>query len=328
MTESFDCDALIVGGGAAGMTAALYLTRKKLKTYVVTVDVGGQTNLTTDIQNYPGYVGKSGPDLMLLFKKQAEDAGAEFLYGKVAKVEKLNGANASGAAPKPGEVQFRATMANGDVINSKLVILAFGKVARMLNVPGEQKFFGRGVSTCVTCDAPLYAKKSVVVVGGGNSAAEGVLELSTLATHVDWVHRSDKFVADQVTIDKVKVKPNVTIYLNSDVKEISGDKFVTGAVIKNSKNGEEKKLDANGVFIEIGFVVDTALVKGLVNINAKNEILVNPDQETNVPGILAAGDCTNTAYKQTVISAGEGAKAALQAYKWMTGGQGVGIDWK
>ncbi len=169
MTESFDCDALIVGGGAAGMTAALYLVRKKLKTYVVTVDVGGQTNLTTDIQNYPGYTAKSGPELMLLFKKQAEDAGAEFLYGKVAKVEKISGANASGAAPKPGEVQFRSTMANGDVINSKLVILAFGKVARMLNVPGEQKFFGRGVSTCVTCDAPLYSNKRVVVVGGGNT---------------------------------------------------------------------------------------------------------------------------------------------------------------
>jgi thioredoxin-disulfide reductase len=316
MAETFDCDALIVGGGAAGMTAGLYLVRKKLKTYIVTVDVGGQTNLTSDIRNYPSYFGKSGPELMLLFKKQAEEAGAEFLYGKVVKVEKL------------GEKSFRATMVNGDTVTSKLVILAFGKVAKQLGVPGEQKFLGRGVSTCVTCDGPLYRNKKAVIVGGGNSAAEGVLEMSTFASHVDWVHRSDKYVADAVTLEKIKNTANVTAHTYYDVKEISGDKFVTGAVIKNNQTGEEKKLESNGVFIEIGFIVDTALVKGLVALNEKNEILVNGDQETNVSGILAAGDCTNTPYKQTVISAGEGAKAALQAYRYFSGGKGVAIDWK
>jgi len=302
-------DVLIIGAGAGGMTAATYTCRKMLKTMVISLDIGGQTSLTNLIENYPGSGPMSGPDLMERFKKEAEGFGAEIKIGKVVEVEKIK------------EKHFKIKLDGGEVIEGKSLILAYGKVARELGVSGEKKFMGRGVSTCVTCDAPFFKNKDVAVVGGGNSAIEGVLELAEIAKKVYLIHRKDTFRADEITVAKLKDKKNIVQELNSVVKDIKGDKNVESVVIENKKIKEHK---VDGVFIEIGYIVDTKMVKHLVKLNEANEVIKNDRGQTSCPGIFVAGDVSNTPYKQTVISAGEGATAALECYRYLTGQEVAG----
>jgi thioredoxin-disulfide reductase len=309
-------DVVIVGAGAAGMTAAIYTCRKNLKTVVISVDIGGQSNLTNHIENYPGVDAMAGAELMQRFYSKAKSFGAEFVSGKVIKVDK----EGSG---------FKLTLSNNDVYTAKGVILAFGAVPRELGIPGEAKFLGRGLSTCATCDAPLFRNKIVAVIGGGNSAVEGALELVHAgAKQVYLVHRRNEFRGDEVSVEKIKTEKLITITTPYVPVEIVGDKFVTGLKIKNAETNEEKLLTLNGVFKEIGYAVDVSAVKGLVDINDKNEVVVDCNCRTSVPGIFAAGDATTVPFKQTVISAGEGAKAALECYKHVTGAKTVGIDWE
>ena len=309
-------DVVIVGAGAAGMTAAIYTCRKNLKTVVISVDIGGQSNLTNHIENYPGVDALPGAELMQKFYSKAKSFGAEFVTGKVIKIEKEGNG-------------FKLTLSNNDVYTAKGVILAFGAVPRELGIPGEAKFLGRGLSTCATCDAPLYRNKVVAVIGGGNSAVEGALELVHAgAKQVYLVHRRNEFRGDEVSVEKIKTEKLITITTPYVPVEIVGDKFVTGLKIKNAETNEEKLLTLNGVFKEIGYAVDVSSVKGLVNINEKNEVVIDSGNKTSVPGIFAAGDATSVPFKQTVISAGEGAKAALECYKIVTGAKTVGIDWE
>jgi thioredoxin-disulfide reductase len=309
-------DVVIVGAGAAGMTAAIYTCRKNLKTVVISVDIGGQSNLTNHIENYPGVDALPGAELMQKFYSKAKSFGAEFVTGKVIKIEKEGNG-------------FKLTLSNNDVYTAKGVILAFGAVPRELGIPGEAKFLGRGLSTCATCDAPLYRNKVVAVIGGGNSAVEGALELVHAgAKQVYLVHRRNEFRGDEVSVEKIKTEKLITITTPYVPVEIVGDKFVTGLKIKNAEINEEKLLTLNGVFKEIGYAVDVSSVKGLVNINEKNEVVIDSGNKTSVPGIFAAGDATSVPFKQTVISAGEGAKAALECYKFVTGAKTVGIDWE
>ncbi len=309
-------DVVIVGAGAAGMTAAIYTCRKNLKTVVISVDIGGQSNLTNHIENYPGVEAMPGAELMQKFHAKAKSFGAEFVAGKVIKVEKEG-------------TGFKLTLSNNDVYTAKGVILAFGAVPRELGIPGEAKFLGRGLSTCATCDAPLYRDKVVAVIGGGNSAVEGALELVHAgAKQVYLIHRRNEFRGDEVSVAKIKTEKLITITTPYVPVEIVGDKFVTGLKIKNAETNEEKLLTLNGVFKEIGYAVDVSSVKGLVNINEKNEVVIDSGNKTSVPGIFAAGDATSVPFKQTVISAGEGAKAALECYKFVTGAKTVGIDWE
>lgn len=309
-------DVVIVGAGAAGMTAAIYTCRKNLKTVVISVDIGGQSNLTNHIENYPGVDALPGAELMQKFYSKAKSFGAEFVTGKVIKIEKEGNG-------------FKLTLSNNDVYTAKGVILAFGAVPRELGIPGEAKFLGRGLSTCATCDAPLYRNKVVAVIGGGNSAVEGALELVHAgAKQVYLVHRRNEFRGDEVSVEKIKTEKLITITTPYVPVEIVGDKFVTGLKIKNAETNEEKLLTLNGVFKEIGYAVDVSSVKGLVNINEKNEVVIDSGNKTSVPGIFAAGDATSVPFKQTVISAGEGAKAALECYKFVTGAKTVGIDWE
>ncbi len=310
-----DYDVVIIGGGAAGMTAALYTARKNMKTLVVSYDIGGQTNLTNHIENYPGTLTAVGVDLMAKFQEHAAKAGAEFVAGKVEKVSKDSDT-------------FHAKLTTGEHFSSKTMILAFGKVPRALHVPGEDKFLGRGVSTCATCDAPLYKGKLTAVVGGGNSALEAAEELSNNASHVYLIHRREEFRGDLITLEKLKLRKNVTIILNTAVQEITGKEFVTGARLKNTKTGEESTIALDGLFVEIGYIVDVSMVKDIIKVNEKNEIVIDDANRTNVPGLFAAGDVTTVPYKQTVISAGEGAKAALTCYHYFTGGKGVTMDWE
>jgi thioredoxin reductase (NADPH) len=315
-------DVIIIGAGAAGLTSAIYTGRKKMKTLVISVDIGGQTLLTNHIENYPGYTDgiegfPSGPKLMQLFDSQAKKFGAEFVSGKVNKIEKQQNG-------------FKIMLTNGENYESRALILAYGKVPRSLGVPGEEKFIGRGVSTCATCDAPIFKGKTVAVIGGGNSAVEAAELLTKYATKVYLIHRRDAFRADEVTIEKVKKLPNIEFVLNSTATEVKGDKFVASLMLEDVNTKQKREIEVGGVFVEIGYVIETEFVKDLVKINEKNEIIVNESGETSCPGIFAAGDLTSFPYKQTVISAGQGAMAGLTAYAYLMkleGKTGARIDW-
>jgi len=306
-----DYDVIIVGAGAAGMTAAIYTCRKQLKTLVISRDVGGQTNQTNHIENYPGVDPQPGPQLMEKFKANAESFGAVFEYGGVTKVDKNK------------DNTFTLTIDDGTARTTRAVILSFGRNARRLNIPGEEQFWGRGVATCVTCDAPLFKGKVVAVVGAGNAAAEGALELAPLGSKVYLIHRSEKFRADEITVQKLKADKRVTIMLNKTPIEVKGDKFVTSITLKDTINGKTSDLPLDGIFLEIGSIVDSSAVAGLVSRNEQNEVIVDKNGNTSCPGIFAAGDVTPVKYKQTVISAGEGAVAALECHAWLTGQKGV-----
>ena len=307
-------DIVVVGSGAAGMSAAIYTCRKQLKTIILSVDVGGQTNMTSHIENYPGTDAQPGPKLMDKFRENAQQFGAELVMAKVSKIEKK-------------DKKFKVTTADKKEYLARAVILGFGKVPRELGIPGENEFLGKGLSTCTTCDAPLFKNKVTAVLGGGNSAVEAAIELAGIAKKVYLVHRRDAFRADEITVEKVKKLENVELVLNNKPMEIVGDKFVTALKVEDMNSKEQKDIVVDGVFKEIGYVADTSMIKGLVDLTDKNEIVIDMNNNTSCPGIFAAGDVTIVPYKQTVISAGEGAKAALECYKWLTGGKGVTIDW-
>ncbi len=307
-------DVVIIGAGAAGMTAAMYTCRKQLKTVMISVDVGGQTNMTNHIENYPGVDAQPGPQLMDKFREQAQHFGAELIMGKVVSVEKA-------------DKKFKLTTADKQEFLARAVILGFGKVPRELGIPGENDFLGKGLSTCTTCDAPLFKNKITAVIGGGNSAVEAALELAGIAKKVFLVHRRDQFRADEITVKKLKAHANIELVLNHKPIAVVGEKFVTALKVEDVASGEQKDLAVDGVFKEIGYVADTASVKDLVEVTKQNEIVIDANCKTSCDGIFAAGDITTVPYKQTVISAGEGAKAALSCYQYLSGGKGVTIDW-
>ncbi len=310
-------DVLIIGGGAAGLTAALYTGRKKLKTGIITVDVGGQTLLTDNIENYPGVDPMPGADLMMKFREQADKFGSEFIFGEVDKIIKTTSNN------------FQLNLSNGETYESKTVILASGKTARKLGIPGESKFLGRGVSTCATCDAAFFNKKTVAVIGGGNSAMDATILLEKFADKIYLVHRRDKFRGDEITVDKINKSKKIEIVLDSVPKEVSGEQIVEKLIVENVKTNEEKELKVDGVFIEIGYELKTDFVKKIINLNGIGEIKVDDRCRTSMPGIFAAGDVTTVPFKQTIISAGEGAKAGLEVYRYIQGDKAnVSIDWK
>lgn len=297
-------DIIIVGAGAAGLTAALYATRRKLSTLVLSRDLGGQTATTMDIENYPGVDFSTGPDLMNRFAAQAKKFGAEI---------KLDGVSSITKTPDG----FDVAGSSGAVYQARSLVLAFGKSHRHLDVPGEQEFMNKGVVYCATCDAPLFDGKAVAVVGGGNSAMDAAVLLSKIASKIYLVHRRDEFKAEGVMIDKVKQDPKVELVLNATVKDIQGSQFVSGMTVVTPAG--ERQLAVEGVFVEIGQVVNTAFLADLVELNEAGEVAIDANNATSCAGIFAAGDVTTVPFKQTVISAGEGAKAALAAYNYLQG---------
>ncbi len=318
LTEKEKYDVIIVGGGAAGLSAAIYSCRKKLKTLVISVDIGGQNLLTDSIENYPGYTEMSGSKLMDTFFSQAQKFGANFVSGKAGSLKKIKGGG------------FEIGLTNGETYHARSVIIAAGKIARNLGIPGEEKFVGRGVSTCATCDAPFAKKRKVAVIGGGNSALEAAELLSKFADKIYIVHRRDEFRGDQITVDKIKKLKNVEMILNSSPASIQGDQKIKSVSVENVNTKEKRELEVDMIFVEIGYVVDTEWLKEIVKRNDKNEIIVGRNGETSQEGIFAAGDVTDFPYKQTVISAGSGATAALSAYNYLRGMEGktaISIDW-
>lgn len=306
-------DVIIVGGGPAGMTAAIYATRKALKTAIITINIGGQAMDAKHLENYPGFKGP-GEDLMNMFREQMMNFETEIIKGKVIRVDKQKD-------------HFVVKLANEEKYKAKAVILAYGKVPRSLGIPGEEKFLGRGVHVCAICDAPMYKDKVVVVVGGGNSALENAMYLSALAKKVYLIHRREEFRGDEIHVGRVKDKSNIEILLSYIPKEVKGDEFVKSFVIESVKDKSTKELKVDGVFLEIGYTIDCSCVEHLVDVNEKNEIIVDDMCKTKQEGLFAAGDVTNVQYKQIVVAAGEGAKAGLSVYSYLQGKDIIGLDW-
>lgn len=314
-------DTIIVGAGAAGLTAALYTARRAMKTLLVSQDVGGQAATTDEIENYPGVDFIAGPDLMNKFKSQAEKFGASFVFAEVIKIEK--------ELDELGKPWFEVKT-NTESFSGRTVILAFGLAHRHLGVPGEQEFGGKGVSYCATCDAPLFKNRSVAVVGGGNSAVDAALLLAKFCPKVYLIHRRNDFRAEAFLVQQLN-QPNIELVLEAEVKEVKGDVRVKEVVVYDvNKPLETTSLAVEGLFVEVGFIANTKLIDGLVELDERRQVKVTPDGVTSEPGIFGAGDVTTLSYKQIVISAGSGATAALKAYEYLQklmGFRGVTTDW-
>ncbi|MDP3785181.1 MAG: FAD-dependent oxidoreductase [bacterium] len=300
-------DVIIIGGGPAGVAAAVYAGRKRLKTLLMTESFGGQSLVSDDIQNWIGSKSISGFELA---QKMEEHARAQEtveikMPAKAAKMEE-SGKN------------FSVTTESGERFEAKTLIVTAGARRRRLKVPGEDKLEGKGVVYCSTCDAPLFGGKTVAVVGGGNAALEAVVDLFPYAAKIYLVVRGDSLRGDQITQEKVQSSDKVELMFNSEIQEIRGDKFVQSALIKDNKTGQAKELKLEGVFVEIGSVPNSEMAKGLLEINQFGEIVIDHKKAASSrPGIFAAGDITDEMYKQNNISAGDGVRAALSAYNYI-----------
>ncbi|MBU1092665.1 FAD-dependent oxidoreductase [Patescibacteria group bacterium] len=299
-----DYDLIILGAGVAGLSSAVYASRRALKTLVISKDLGGQTALALNIENYPGFPKVDGIDFMKTLQQQAKTFGAEIKFEMVNKLT-------------PKEDRFVISTTSGQEYMSKAVILAFGRTPRYLEVPGEKELTGKGVAYCATCDAPLFAGKDVAVVGGGNSAVNAALVLADIANKVYVIHRREEFRAEEIRINELKQSPKVEFVFNAVATEIKGDPLVSQLAIKDIKTGDVKELSVEGVFVEIGNVVNSDWLGNLLKLTDQGEIIIDDFNHTSQQGVFAAGDATEVPYKQMIIAAGEGAKAALAAYDYI-----------
>ncbi len=297
-------ELIIIGGGPAGMTAAVYAARKKLSTLLISYDIGGQVLGTAGIENYMGYQFIEGLELMKKFEEQVKQFPLDMKTGeRVSSLSQTNGG-------------FEARTDKGESYQARAAIIAAGKRPRQLNVPGEEKLKGRGVTYCAICDGPLFAGENVAVIGGGNSALEAAEDMIKIADHVYLVSLTP-LTGDQILIDKVKAANNLAMFLEHEVLEIKGESRVKGIKIRDLKSKQERELDVGGIFIEIGLIPNSEPFKGIASLNSFGEIEVGCANETGVPGLFAAGDVTNVPEKQIVVAAGEGAKAALKAHRYL-----------
>jgi thioredoxin reductase (NADPH) len=323
-------DVLVVGGASAGLTAAMYASRQGLKTLVITKDIGGQALLTNAIENYPPFEHIGGFELMQKFEQQARNFGAEFAYEEVLSITEHKEGDGGGFIVKTNN---KDTEYSGHAL-----ILAFGKTPRDLNVKGEKELKGRGVSYCAVCDGPFFKNKKVAIVGAGDPALEAALYLKELASQLYIIHRTDKPVGSEESIDLLlQNKDNnnnnnkISFISNSIVKAINGNSKVESLTLSDSKIKSELNLDVDGIFVEMGYVAKTDIVKDLVQLNGNKEIIVDKYCSTSTKGIFAAGDVTDVPYKQAIISAGQGAIAALSAYNYLQrlkGKPAIRTDWK
>lgn len=304
--NSIDFDVIIVGGGAAGLTAALFGSRRGLRTLVVTQDIGGQAATTDEVENYPGVDLIDGPTLMRRFRLQAETFGAQIVFDEVTKV----------VTDKNNPPLFTVSSRLHDW-TAHAVIMAEGLSRQHLNVPGETELYKKGVVYTASEEAGNYKNKVCAVIGGGNSAAQAALLLAEVCKKVYIIHRRDVFSPETVLLERIKKHSNISLVLNSAVTKINGKKRVESIDIQNLSNSSVSNLILHGVFIEIGFIVKKDLVRDLAEINDRGNIVINARNETSVPGLFAAGDVSSITYKQIVISAGEGAKAAMSAQKFL-----------
>jgi thioredoxin reductase (NADPH) len=296
-------DIIIIGSGPAGLTAAIYTCRARLETLVISgLSWGGQLMLTNEVENFPGFPnGVMGPELMDKMRTQAEKFGAKFLFEDVTAVD---------FSARP----FTIKTGSGKQ-EAKAVIVATGASAQWLELPSEARLRGRGVSACATCDAPFFRDKKVVVVGGGDTALEDSLTLTSYAREVAIVHRRDQLRACKLLQEQVFANAKIKVVWNSVVEEILGEKKVEAVKLRNVKTGEVSSMAADGVFIAIGHKPNTDVFKGQIALDSNGYIIVHDETKTSVEGVFAAGDNHDTKYKQAITAAGAGCKAALDAQR-------------
>ncbi|MBI2184955.1 MAG: FAD-dependent oxidoreductase [Thaumarchaeota archaeon] len=311
-------DVIIIGAASAGLTAALYTARQGMNTLVVTKDIGGQALLTDSIENYPGFERIGGFELMSKFEAQTRLYGTEFIYEEATQIVEEEPCC---FLVKTHSGEYRGTA----------VILAFGKTPRDLGVPGEQELKGRGVSYCAVCDGPLFKGKVVGIAGAGDPALDAAVYLKNVVGKVYIVNRLDKMIGSEDTLETLTQSPNVEFINNSRVKSLKGSGKLEALVLEEIPTKKESELPVNGLFVEMGYIAKTDFVKDLVELNANKEIIVDKEGKTSHTGIFAAGDVTDTPYKQAVVSAGQGCTAALTAYNYvqkLRGKPAVRADWK
>lgn len=309
-------DTIIIGGGPAGAASAVYAGRKKLKTLLITESWGGQSIVSAGIENWIGVKSISGFDLAKALEDHVRaQEGIEIkIPEKVISVVCVGNVG-NRASNNDG---YELATEQGNIYQAKTLIVVSGGRRRRLGVPGEDAFDGKGVAYCSTCDAPIFNGKTVAVVGAGNAGLEAVIDLFPYADKIYLINRKSELAGDPLTQEEVKKSSKVTIINDSEVQEIMGDKFVTGLNYLDKTDNQVKKLEVGGVFVEIGSVPNSEFMKGLVEMNAGGEIIVDHKTgATSHPGIFAAGDVTDEIYKQNNISAGDGVAAALSAYNYL-----------
>lgn len=295
-------DVIIIGAGPAGLTAGVYCARKLLKTMIISENIGGQALESWSIENYMGYRMVTGEDLMKKFEEQVQTLDVRLELDQVTGIYQEDGV-------------FTVKTISDAIIKAKSLILTQGKKPRKLGVANEEQYLGRGLSICSTCDGPLYAKKNIAVVGGGNSALQTAVEMSNIAASVRLIVRRT-IKADPVYTKMFETKKNIDVHLNTEITALHGDKFLSGITIKDG-DGQEQTMDVDGVFIEIGWLPNTDILDGFVELNDKKEIVVDLNCHTTREGVFAAGDVTSVKSKQIIIASGDGAKAALEAHEYV-----------
>jgi alkyl hydroperoxide reductase subunit F len=297
-------DLIIIGGGPAGLAAAVYAARQKINFCIISKDIGGQTRWSSDVENYLGFHLVSGEQLVEKFEEHIRDYKIELKEEGVNEIKKKNS-------------DFIVIGDKGNY-ETKTILIASGKKPREINVPGEKEFRSKGVTYCATCDAPLFADKTVAVVGGGNAALDSALLLEKYAKKIYLITINDKMMGESSLLDKVNKSKKIEVIAKTGTKEIKGRKFVDSITIET--NGKKKDLKVEGVFIEIGSIPSVDFDK-LTKKNKWNEIIIHSkdyiSNQTSVPGIFAAGDCTDVPEKQIIVAAGEGVKAVLGVFKYL-----------
>ena len=301
-------DVIIIGAGPAGFTAGIYAVRREMKALILARETGGQVIWASEVENYPGFRSINNYDLINKWQEHATDLGVKVETAEVQKIEK-----------KDDNFILHTTQ---DKLMAKTAIIAMGLVPRRLAIPGEKKFTGKGVSYCANCDSPFYRDKQVAVAGGGNAALDAAEILSKIAKQVYLIHRRDEFRGFEALVDEVKRKDNIELILDSEIKEIIGQDRVEKIKTANKKNKEERVIDVDGVFIEVGRIAHTDLVADLVDRTKQNQIMVDDKCRTKTPGLFAAGDVTTVPFKQITIAMGQATIAALAAYEYLQLKQG------
>jgi alkyl hydroperoxide reductase subunit F len=295
-------DVLIVGGGPAGAAAAVYAARKGIRTGIASERFGGQVLDTLGIENFVSVKETEGPKFAVALEEHVRHYDVDIMNLQRAK------------ALKDGSGLIEIELESGAALKARTVILTTGARWRNINVPGEHELKNKGVAYCPHCDGPLYKGKRVAVIGGGNSGVEAAIDLAGIVAHVTLIEYDTKLRADAVLQDKLRSLPNVNVVLNAQTTAITGTEKVDGITYKDRTTGEDKRVDLEGVFVQIGLVPNTEWLKGTLELSKYGEIVVGPRGETSVPGVFAAGDCTTVPFKQIIIAAGDGAKAALGAF--------------
>ena len=298
-------DVVIIGSGPAGLTAAVYTARANLAPLMIEgVEAGGQLMLTTEVENYPGFIdGIMGPELMERMRKQAARFGTEIVTDNVTDVD----FSASPYTVRTGDQEYKA----------RSVIISTGASARMLGIPGEKELLGHGVSTCATCDGFFFRDEQLLIVGGGDSAMEEAIFLTKFASKVTVVHRRDSLRASKIMQDRARENPKIDFLWDSVISEVVGNGKVAGARIKNVKTGDETEVPAGGIFVAIGHTPNTKLFEGKLELSGGYIVTRGDDTQTSVPGVFAAGDVVDFRYRQAITAAGMGCMAAIDAERYL-----------